>query len=1041
MAKKQNRAGVTPPHPLGGVPLKGAAFWQGYGPLAAVLIGALLLRVALVLLTDAYLYDEGTMFAWALRMADGGPAGFYAADYFADYPPGYMLVLWLVGGLMRAFGLAYTQKSAALLMAAVPILCELGLAALIYAIAQKYAARRTALWLAALAAFCPAFLFDSAVWRQIDGVLCLCMAGAFWLLEQKRYLPAAFLYGVGLAVKPQPLLLGPVLAVCFLRPLLAPGPSRGAAPEPSAQNSAALSPAGRRAARLRAVKNGALGALAALAPVLAAALPFGPVSGLPALLAQKYLGTAQSYPYAAINACNLYAALGANWKSQTERFGPLTWQQWGGLGILLVTGYLVYLAVRSSRAGRFSPLLLAGVYLAGIFTLSHRMHERYLLPAIALLLAAAAVWDDRRLVGLSAGFSLTATLNQALVYSSAGTDDEFLTSAASALMLRFTGLCQLALFLLLAFTAYDLAVKGHVCRFAPAPPLSCAPPAPLPPWTAKERLALAGLTLAAAAVGLFYLGEHTAPETLLDASGTTLTETAATEGQAAEAWVYPAISYGGRLTITDLSGAVLAELELNYGTTFQWKRLALAAAPADGRYIVTVENASVAELAFRDSSGALLPLSQAGGQPCALFDEQQKVPDTISQLNSMYFDEIYHGRTGYEHLHRLPVYETTHPPLGKVFIMLGIALFGMNGFGWRVAGALFGAGMVPVLYLLARRLFKRPWLAFTAAALFALDTLRFSQSRIATIDVYGTFFILLSAYFMVWYCQSVLQNGVTKSLLPMALAGAAFGLGAASKWTGIYAGAGLAVLYFGALYVRFRQKQPGFRRELAAALAGGVVCFVLLPLALYIGSYGVYRVRDAGFGLAEWWQCQLTMFRYHAGLESTHPFESRWYTWPLLLRPVWYYMGHDVAEGAVASIAGLGSPVVFWAGLAAVCWLGVRQVCGRGSRVRGALLVFWLAQMLPWTLVTRCTFLYHYLPCLGFSVLAIAAFLAELEDSSAQNARLARRLAGVLLAAALAVFLWFYPAVSGLPVPEGLARSILWLPSWGFYQLKPLFSL
>lgn len=31
------------------------------------------------------------------------------------------------------------------------------------------------------------------------------------------------------------------------------------------------------------------------------------------------------------------------------------------------------------------------------------------------------------------------------------------------------------------------------------------------------------------------------------------------------------------------------------------------------------------------------------------------------------------------------------------------------------------------------------------------------------------------------------------------------------------------------------------------------------------------------------------MFNYHATLKATHPFESRWYTWLLGLRPVWYY--------------------------------------------------------------------------------------------------------------------------------------------------------
>ena len=86
-----------------------------------------------------------------------------------------------------------------------------------------------------------------------------------------------------------------------------------------------------------------------------------------------------------------------------------------------------------------------------------------------------------------------------------------------------------------------------------------------------------------------------------------------------------------------------------------------------------------------------------------------------------------------------------------------------------------------------------------AGVLLALDFMRFSQSRLATIDIYGTFFILLGAYFMLWYCQQVLTVGVNGAALPMFLGGLAFGLGCASKWTGIYAGAGLAVLYLGCL--------------------------------------------------------------------------------------------------------------------------------------------------------------------------------------------------------------------------------------------------
>lgn len=50
----------------------------------------------------------------------------------------------------------------------------------------------------------------------------------------------------------------------------------------------------------------------------------------------------------------------------------------------------------------------------------------------------------------------------------------------------------------------------------------------------------------------------------------------------------------------------------------------------------------------------------------ALVDEQDCVPEYPSYMTGMYFDELYHARTAYEHLHNLSVYEVSHPPLGKI---------------------------------------------------------------------------------------------------------------------------------------------------------------------------------------------------------------------------------------------------------------------------------------------------------------------------------------------------------------------------------------
>ena len=966
--------------------------------------GALLLRLVLALVTDGYPYDMSCFVAWGDKLAAEGPAAFYSEGYFADYPPGYLWVLGLVGAIRAALHIAYESKWTYFLLALVPSLCDCGLAWLVYRTAKRSSRgvkEHTALVLTAFTAFNPLMLFDTGVWKQIDGAFALPLVLCFVLLEQRRYLPAAVLYGVALAIKPQALLFGPVLAVCYLAAITL------------------------EKDRLRAFGRCFGGAALALLPPLLTGLPFFGVVQLIPKLIDKYTGTMSGYPYATINAFNWLAALGGNWKELADPalFG-ISWQQLGCLNILLVTAGLAYFAVRSVRGGWFSPLLLAAYYGIGIFTLAHCMHERYMVPGVLLTLLAAAHWNDIRLYAAGVGLSLTGFINLATVYSLTGTNDEWLTSATSSTVAVLTGLGETVCFVLLIFAVWDIARHGHTLALPETKPETAPPvPAPQPKWTCREVGALLALTAATAVLSFSYLGSRTAPQDPLDATGTALSESVTLDGSAVSLWVYPGISFGGSMTVTDANGSTVFEKELNYGTCFSWTANNVQLA-AGTQLTVMVENAQLFELAFRDANGRLVPVTGGG----ALFDEQTAVPDTISQLNSMYFDEIYHGRTGYEQLHKMPVYETTHPPLGKDLIMVGIALFGMTAFGWRFAGTLFGVLLVPLAWCFVRRLTRKPWAAATAGALLALDFMRFSQSRLATIDVYGTFFILLGAYCMVWYCQRVLTVGVNRALLPMALGGVAFGLGCAAKWTGIYAGAGLAVLYLGVLYARWQQKRPGFRAEFRTAAVGGVLFYVLLPLCLYIGSYLPYWWRDPAFSLSDWWQCQVSMFSYHATLKATHPFESRWYTWLLGLRPVWYYRNGYLPYGMKASIAGMAGPVIWLFGLAALVGLLWHQVSGRGSRQGAGVLILYGTQLIPWMLVTRCTFLYHYFPSSMFCLAALALVLARMK-----HVDWAKKIAAGLCVVALVLFVLYYPALSGLPIPAWWADALNVLPSFGFY--------
>lgn len=237
-----------------------------------------------------YEADYNTFWAWALRAAEQGFSDFYAEGYFADYPPGGILLLWPLGKLAQLLQLSHTSAFARCLLAVPGILAGTGLAALCYRLAGPGRARGFLLGVAAGAS--PALLYVTGVWKQMDMVYLFFLAACFAALEKRRTLAAALCWGAALALKPQALILGPCwLCACWR----AHGSNRGAAPRFAGPQAPERPP---------------------LCPCLCAACPFFGFSGLLAGLWEKYFSTAQSYPYASLSAANWFSLLGANWAPQ-----------------------------------------------------------------------------------------------------------------------------------------------------------------------------------------------------------------------------------------------------------------------------------------------------------------------------------------------------------------------------------------------------------------------------------------------------------------------------------------------------------------------------------------------------------------------------------------------------------------------------------------------------------------------------------------------------------------------------------------------------
>lgn len=134
-----------------------------------VLFGAaFILRIWIGLTAQGYKNDMNTFMAWGQRLTDLGPGKFYEEGYFADYPPGYLYVLYLLSLLRGLFNFAGGSGAETVLFKLPAILSDLVLGWMIYKSARTRLGSGLAMGLMMLFLFNPAVLMDSAAWGQAD---------------------------------------------------------------------------------------------------------------------------------------------------------------------------------------------------------------------------------------------------------------------------------------------------------------------------------------------------------------------------------------------------------------------------------------------------------------------------------------------------------------------------------------------------------------------------------------------------------------------------------------------------------------------------------------------------------------------------------------------------------------------------------------------------------------------------------------------------------------------------------------------------------
>jgi len=441
----------------------------------------------------------------------------------------------------------------------------------------------------------------------------------------------------------------------------------------------------------------------------------------------------------------------------------------------------------------------------------------------------------------------------------------------------------------------------------------------------------------------------------------------------------------------------------------------------------------------------------------------------FGQPNETVFDEVHFGKfvsAYYTHQY----YFDIHPPGGKLIIAgfaklsnflpeysfaeIGQPFPDNKYLSLRFLPTLAGALLPIIIYFLALELGFSVLGAFGAGMLIALENALLTQSRLILLDP----FLLIFGFSALLFYFRWRRTHKIPNLVAMALFG---GLSMSIKWTGI-AFLGLA----GIIELIEIIRAISFKR-----IINLILYFAIIPILLYFSVFVIHfsLLTKSGEGDAfmtpafqsslqgsnyandstikplntfqKFIELNEEMYTANKTLTATHPYSSKWYSWPFMIRPIYYWNHASGTLGTESKIYLIGNPFVWWASTVGILYLilsfmaefiSKRRIALTNNTIPLILIGGYIINFLPFIGIGRVMFLYHYLSALIFAILALAYFIdpahARISGASRQKNR-RNIIIGALIIAGLA-FLYFAPLSYGLPLSPSAFQNRIWLPTW-----------
>jgi Gpi18-like mannosyltransferase len=362
-----------------------------------IVLIAYVLRMTFASVFLGHPIDMGCFKGWSISAANDF-SNFYSSGGFADYPPLYVYILFILGKFVNLFNIASTDWLFNLVLKLPSITADIITALMLYSLSLSRTKKTMSFLILILYLFNPVTILNSSIWGQVDSFFTMFILAGLIALYKKKFVSSSILLVLSVLMKPQGLFFIPILGIFILKEI----------------NLEKLKSSYKE--KLYEIKIISLLILkcvgASLITVFIIILPFTKNWNFFWII-DKYTATIGEYKYASLNAFNLNTLFLGNWRSDSDILFIFSFSTWGYLFIGLTLLWTLYIGFISKQKSTifFSSLFI----LSGIFILGNRMHERYLFPAMAIALAAFIIENKQNLMWLYFANVLTSFVNTLVV--------------------------------------------------------------------------------------------------------------------------------------------------------------------------------------------------------------------------------------------------------------------------------------------------------------------------------------------------------------------------------------------------------------------------------------------------------------------------------------------------------------------------------------------------------------------------------------------------------------------------------------------------